>query len=923
MAKYKLKKRTKTPKDEMQKRIQRKKITKVVLLSLAVVMVIGCSYMGFKVFKQVEGFSREKLISHESSIIVAADGTEYYTYGSGGARKNVAYEDIPQVMIDAVVAAEDSRFFIHNGFDLPRIVKALMGNIVAGGITGGGSTITQQMIKKSYYPKEEQTIERKIGEVILSIQASSAVTKEEVLELYLNKIYFGYGNKAIGIYAASKYYFDKSVQELTLPEAALLAGTLNSPNSFDPFRNLTKAQNRRDTVLMLMRDHGYISSEEYETTKKIPVENTLKRNPISSSGRYQAYADKVTREIQEYTDYNPETTAMRIYTYMDVGLQEKLDDISNGTSFKYPNEYLQVGASVQEATTGRIIGIIGGGQDYTPMGTTYAYAASKELASKDKNFKYGQRNQPGSSMKPIISYAAAFEFLDWSTAHTVHDIPLDGEYSPKNWDNKFHGDVSLSSALSSSWNLAAIDTYNQVRSKIKPSGVKEYLEGLGFDMYGEKTDLPSGYAIGGWDLGVTPEEQAGAYAAIANGGTYIKPHTIQKIEILSTGEVIEFDEDIQKEKSRALSEESAFMIRQVMTDYVKAGTGSYGRFNTGHQIGAKTGTSNHSNEVSNVKLRGKNKDLWLSAFSPDYSWSVWTGYGIEGQRKSLYPTGLPNAEIAKMISSYLHKDGLKNSYPDQPSGVVQASLVTGLYPYVAPGSSVPSDRVASGWFKKGNTPSGTVGGSSLNSLTSFTAALRENKIDVAFAPYDPLSMTENAVPTKTYTANGKSYTLPYLGDPKQILGKVVYVVDVVDAQGNVVHTEKLSTDKATLNYTVPSGAYTISGYYAFETGSSTSNKVNIPLTVEAPVVPASVKLETATTNQISLNVTVPTGSVVTLTANNVKIITATTSGVYKFEGLTENTQYTITVVEKTKDGKINNLANIQAKTTGQPQAPAQ
>ena len=281
----------------------------------------------------------------------------YYSYGQDGIRKNVSYDDIPQVMIDAVVAAEDSRFFEHNGFDLPRIVKAFMGNLVAGRITGGGSTITQQVIKKSYYPKEEQTIERKAGEIILAIEATSQTTKQEILELYLNKIYFGYGNKAIGIYAASKYYFDKEVQNLTLPEAALLAGTLNSPNKYDPFKNLKLAQERRDTILDLMEMHGYISKEECAATKAVPVENTLKSNPVSGSGKYQAYADKVTREVFEKTGYDPNTTPMKITTYINTDLQSKLNDISNGDGFKFPDKYLQTGACVQESTTGRVIGV--------------------------------------------------------------------------------------------------------------------------------------------------------------------------------------------------------------------------------------------------------------------------------------------------------------------------------------------------------------------------------------------------------------------------------------------------------------------------------------------------------------------------------------------------------------------------------------
>ncbi|MFR6098906.1 MAG: penicillin-binding transpeptidase domain-containing protein [Longibaculum sp.] len=210
------------------------------------------------------------------------------------------------------------------------------------------------------------------------------------------------------------------------------------------------------------------------------------------------------------------------------------------------DKYLQTGACVQESTTGRVIGVLAA-RDYVPMGTTYAYAASKENMAKSGNYRYGQRNQPGSSLKPIISYASAFEFLNYSTAHYVHDVPYSqGEWTPSNWDKKYHGDVSISEALSQSWNLAAIQTLKEVVNKIGTEKMTEYLKGFGFDMYNEKLSL--GYAIGSWDTGISPEEQAAAYAVIANGGTYIEPHTVEKIELIETGEVINFDETCQKEK---------------------------------------------------------------------------------------------------------------------------------------------------------------------------------------------------------------------------------------------------------------------------------------------------------------------------------------------------------------------------------------
>lgn len=915
MKKIKLKKQTaKTPQQIQLQKQRRKKIIKISLIVVAIVITSASVYLGYGIFKQVDGFSKEKLLSNESTVLCDVNGNEYFSFGSDGTKKNVAYEDIPQVMIDAVVAAEDSRFFEHNGFDLPRIVKALIGNIAAGGITGGGSTITQQVIKKSYYPKEEQTIERKVGEIILAIEATSQTTKEEILELYLNKIYFGYGNKAIGIYAASRYYFDKDVQDLTLPEAALLAGTLNSPNSYDPFRNLELAQKRRNTILKLMLQHGYITEEEYETTKAIPVENTLKSNPLSSGGKYQAYADKVYREVEEKTGYNPHDTAMRIYTYIDTDLQDKLDAIASGESYKFLNDDIQVGASVQEATTGRIVGVISG-RDYEPLGLTYAYAASKDAKSQ-----YGQRNSPGSSLKPIIAYASAFEFLNYSTAHYVHDVPLTGTYNPQNWNGKYHGDLTISEALRSSWNLAAIQTYLEVKNGngtddgVGVDKIVEYMEGFGFDMYGEKNKAnEAGFAIGSWNEGISPEEEAGAYAAIANGGTYIEPHTVSKIEILSTGEVIDLEAQYQKEKHQAISEESAFMIREIMTGYLaNGGEGNYSYLNLGYQIGAKTGTSTYDASAGS-KLNGRAKDGWMAAFSPDYSWSVWVGYNSTLPKRELTSTR-DAGRISGLIAKYVHSDGVKNSYPSQPSGITNTSCISGIYPYVSAGEGVPSDRIAKGWFKNSNLPSGSASGATLNSLQSFTASVTDGKISVNFTEYDPKSMTESSKPTKTYkTHDGKSYTLPYLGDISQIYGKVVYVAEVTDASGQVVHSEKLSTNTATLNYTPTGGTYTITGYYAFENSSATSNKLTQSVKIDDTTQTATYSQVSLTANQFILQVNLPTGSELAVSINGTSQ-TVTTSGQVKFDNLTPSTSYTITLTETRSDGKTTVLAPITFTT---------
>ena len=319
-------------KNKTQKKINKKKVFIALTICILVALIGGVSVLAYGVYKDTETFDAKKLLSSGASVMYDDQGQVLYTYGSeeNGTRENITYEDLPQVLVDAVVAAEDSRFFEHNGFDLPRIAKAAMSNLVAGGIRGGGSTITQQLIKKAYFPNAEKTYTRKFSEIILAIQADKALSKEEILTLYLNKIYFGRSTRSIGISSASRYYFDKDVSELTLPEAAMLAGSLNSPYNYDPYYCLNNATERRNTILNLMVKHGYITQKECDDAKNVKVENMLCSSKITNSSVNAAYVDIVTDEVKKRTGLDPLKTQMNIYTYCNSETQALAAAIGNG-----------------------------------------------------------------------------------------------------------------------------------------------------------------------------------------------------------------------------------------------------------------------------------------------------------------------------------------------------------------------------------------------------------------------------------------------------------------------------------------------------------------------------------------------------------------------------------------------------------------
>lgn len=769
---------------------------KKVLVSLIIVFIIICLGMGcffaWSVYKETEDFSAERLLSGEASKIYDANGELMYTYGSdeNGKRENVTYEELPQVLIDAVVSAEDSRFFEHDGFDLPRIAKTFITNLASLRITGGGSTITQQVIKQSYFPDAERTYTRKLSEVILAIQATKEISKEEIITLYLNKIYFGRSTSSIGVAAASRYYFNKDVSQLTLPEAALLAGTLNSPSRYDPYYNLEAATSRRNVVLNLMVQHGYITQEECDLAKQVKVENMLSQSSTTSDSSLAAYVDLVTEEVIEKTGMNPAETQMNIYTYCNQDLQRMATQMANGETYDYTDEDLQMAGSVQSTQDGRIVAVIGG----------------RNYKSGDLN-KATVKQQPGSSMKPILDYGLAYKYLDWCTGHTVEDKETtfnshgSNSWTPKNWDGSFHGSMTISEALVNSWNIPAISTFEQVLDSAGEDAVIEDMKSLGIDMsYEEENGIQLPYAIGGWAKGVSPVELAGAYATVANNGIYIESHTINYVEIVDKNETVNVDQDIQDNATQSLGEDVSFMIRETMLSYSSSGSGSYAYLSGIDNIGAKTGTSNTES--------GASKDLWMTAYTPDYTCSVWMGFESqalkEGKNTSRY-RAYPGKVVGDLLE-YLEDNTIeKKSYPDQPDSVEQIQIVAGVYPYQSPSSSTPASSVITCWAKKGKGPTSTAAEATINNLNSFEATLNSSgTINVSFGAYDTSSGTTS--------------------------GTVVYVVEVYDESNQLVHTETLSNNTGTINYK-PTGNVRVVGYYKYAELEVTSNKVERTINV--------------------------------------------------------------------------------------------
>ncbi len=794
----------KNKKDVSKDTTKKRKINwqRIILSILALIIITGASVVGYfvwNIYQDTAAFEVERLYSGEASVIYDANGEVVYQYGSdeNGKRENVTYDQLPQVLIDAVVAAEDSRFFEHNGFDTVGLTRAAIENVVTLGQGGGGSTITQQLIKQSYFPQAERTMTRKVSELFLAIEAENEISKEEILTLYLNKIYFGRGIDTIGVSAASKYYFNKDVEQLTLPEAALLAGTLNSPSAYDPYYNLEVATERRDVILDLMLQHGYIDEQEHADAKAVKVENMLDNSAdTSAASANMAYIDLVNKEVIEKTGQDPREVPMEIHTYIDVDMQEDVQEYVD-EEHDYVNEDMQVGGSIQSVDDGRIVAVIGG-RDYSGFNLNRA----------------DLKQQPGSALKPIIDYGAAYEFLDWSTAHTVEDKAFDivDGYNPANWDGTIgtKGKMSIADALKNSWNTPAVWTFHYVLEEIGYEGYTDYLEGFGLDMTNEA--VAYAYSIGGWSEGLSPIEIANMYATVANGGTAIEPHTINYVEFVDSGEVVKVDEEIQESANRAISEETAFMIRETQEEYIDY----FNYIPLNHdQLRAKTGTTNWGPNEFGI-TEGTARESWLTAYNPDYAIAIWMGYDydtlLETPRNMDSHMTVATTFGANLLDKII--TDVEGSYPATPSGMTQGTVVKGVYPYVLPTSLIPDSMTLTGWFKAGTFPSTTVSDLGINDLATFTAQINSaGTINVHFSAYDPIeAVTEDDATQAT-----------------ELYGTVEYVVEVKDvATQKIVHTEKITSTDATINYK-PTGQVIVSGYYKYKNADIKSNIISVTL----------------------------------------------------------------------------------------------
>ena len=601
----------------------------VLFLLCGAVKTLGMDrWVDFDVYR-ITGCDRTSIIyDGQSDVVTLLHGVQDRTW--------VSISELQPSTVYAFISAEDARFFEHEGVDVIRIAGAIVADIKAGSYVQGASTISQQLIKLSHLTSEK-TISRKAEEAALAYEMERQYSKEDILEMYLNYVYFGGGY--YGIEAAAEGYFGVHASDLTLDQSAMLAGILKSPSGYAPHINYAASINRRNNILRLMQDYGYITDDEKkQAAAKRPTILHDKREDYSGY-----YTDAVTKSAAALLGITVDELirgGYSVYSAMDSDIQHYCEEMfKNGELF--PAEDSEAAIVVLEPSTGMVVAMVGG-RSYTG-GISFNRATDI-------------RRQPGSVIKPVIAYAPAFEYLNYTAADMILDEETTfADYTPSNYGNKYYGWVTVREAVTKSLNVPAVKTL----SAVGVYRAKDFAKRCGIE-FDDKDDSLA-LALGGFTYGVSPLQIAGAYSCFASGGIYNTPTLIKKITDRNGLTVYEYRQDSR----RVMSEANAYILTSMLKSVVTEGTGH--RLNTlDIPIAGKTGT---------VGLANGNRDAWMAGYTPEYTAVVWQGY--DSDRLGLLPSsatgGTYPALMLYELFNHIYPDGRSGDF-EKPESVKQYSI---------------------------------------------------------------------------------------------------------------------------------------------------------------------------------------------------------------------------------------------------------
>ena len=564
---------------------------------------------------QAPAFDSKILDNNSRTIVYDANNNEVAKLGNQ-IGENLETADIPEKMQDAILATEDNRFFEHGAVDFRRLIGAVVSNLTSGFGSQGASTISQQLIKRTFLD-DNKSVKRKVQEAYLAYKLEQNYDKESIFTMYVNRIYYSDG--VYGLKTAAKYYYGKDLNQLTLPQMALLAGMPQHPNTYNPYDNPEAAKSRRDTVLYLMQYHGKITEADATAAQKTDVLSGIiqrdesERVLLSSEfdSKYTSYMNQIVAELKnskEYKDYEGDVLnlGLKIYTNFDSKIQDTLTESvnSNYAGIKQASNVAMVVLNNENSG----IAALYGGKKQTFHGFNIATQA---------------KLQPGSSIKPILAYGPAIEYLNWGSDHIVNDSKIQGSQM-QNWDRQYHGNITINNALVWSYNIPAVKTYQEVGF----NKVKQYAANVGMNITDDSITTP----IGGSSDGFSPLQMAGAYVPFSNGGYYATPKAIKKVYDSEGTEIKSFSTDDRK---RVIKESTAYIMTSMLRNVVNGNAG-FARI-SGADMAVKTGTTTFGEgeaQKYGFDVNNYSKDSWTIGYTSNYTMAVWQGFdAIDGPTK--------------------------------------------------------------------------------------------------------------------------------------------------------------------------------------------------------------------------------------------------------------------------------------------------
>lgn len=866
---------------------KRKRIILNILLVCVITFIALITVFFSYVIIKAPKFDPNNLKFTQMSELYDSDGNIIARMGNEN-RTEITYDELPEVLIDAIIATEDSRFFQHNGFDLPRFVKAGIGQVL-GKDSGGASTLTMQIVKNNYTSTVASGFEgivRKFTDIYLSIfKVERKYTKKEIIEFYVNDSYLG--NGAYGVEQASLNYFGKSVDELNLAEASFIAGLFQSPTYYNPYNYPERAESRRKTVLYLMERHGYITEEERKIAESQPITALIKTEQTDNTySEYQGYIDTVVEELEEEYDLNPYTTPLKIYTAMNREKQDFINKVMNGEAWTWENDLVQAGIVMTTSETGEVIAVGAGRNKNTQLSFNYATHTNKHI---------------GSTAKPIFDYGPAVEYLGWGTVNYIVDEPhtYTGGKKISNSDGGYKGILPMYQALGLSRNVTALKTFQQVSSEAGNDKIIKFATSLGLTPEIENGKIHEAHSIGSFtgsnkegESRNSPMTMAGAYQAFSNGGYYIKPHTIVKFVYKETDEVVES----KATKTRVMNDSTAYIINYALNWSVTNGLAKTAANISGVQVAAKTGTSNFDEatiKANGISSRAVN-DLWVCGYTPTQTITFW--YGYDKLYKEHYST----------TSSWTTRDRFYRNLAENlfdktgdtfevPSSIEAVEVVKNSMPLKLASASTPESMKVTGYFRKGTAPTET--STSYDTLPSVSNVSSKVSGKTVSLSWDGLS-AEDMLELNADESFG-------------VIGYDIYVKDGSGGSETYVGTTTSTSYTHTTSYSNP--VYVIYTAYAnYKTNRSKGVQHSVSITTDFDV-----KVTNETINQgdnftdtkpivvLYNSIDVTNESTITLVSNKSDTVNTSVPGTYKltykvtYNGSSKEVSRTVTVKEKT------------------------